>query len=155
MDTQKEQKMQKQSMLLEDLLAGEVHTYMSAGMLGVGTYYPPVSWTTLNRPTYMLAGMLGVCIYFMAVSWTTCNRYTYMWLACLEHAHILWLLAGPLEVPTYVCWQSWSTGILSTCQLDVSGHATSLLSAWGLGLEGFRHWLQLMCCACLYSKSKV
>ena len=36
----------------------------------------------------------------------------------------------------------------------VSGHVTSLLSAWGLGLEGFRHWLQLMCCACLYSKSK-
>ena len=37
----------------------------------------------------------------------------------------------------------------------VSSWATALPSAWGSGLDGFGHWLQLMHCACLLLKSKV
>jgi len=113
----KSKKVQKQSMLLEDWLSGEEHTYMLAGMLGGGTYYPLVGWTTWNGPTYISAGMLGVCIYFMAVGWHTwsmgilstcqldCWKWAHIsWMACLEHAYILWLSAGLIVVGTNICW---------------------------------------------------
>jgi len=36
----------------------------------------------------------------------------------------------------------------------LSPGVTLHLTAWGLGLEGFGHWLQLMCCAHLLLRSE-
>src|SRR5882672_4670625 len=38
--------------------------------------------------------------------------------------------------------------------LTVSSGCTALLTTWGLGSEGFGHWLQLMCCTYLLMKSE-
>src|SRR5882724_4333679 len=125
MNTQKAQKMQKQSMLLEDLLAGEVHTCMLAGMLGGGTYYPHVSWTTWCRGTNMLAGMLGACIYFMAISWTACSGPTYI-LAGMLGVHMIYLGQSAICGLKILSWLILA-GMLYVC-ICVKSECTALLN---------------------------
>ena len=45
------------------------------------------------------------------------------------------------------------TGCTAASSVVSSWH-TALLNSWGLEFKGFGHWLQLMCCAYLLSRSK-
>jgi len=78
----------------------------------------------------------------------------------------------PMQNPMY-CYSTWcsfrssahcyngqrnthlSRFLTRNSQVMSDGGHTALLTAWGSGSDGFGHWFQLMCCACLLSKSSI
>ena len=97
--------------------------------------------------------------------WNIFITYTHVLHCCWPHLSPLRCLAGSkkwsrstfefLFLFSFRDWliQNWANDIDILCQ-QMAHCTTNCPTAGGSGLEGFRHWLQLMCCACLLLRSE-